>query len=252
MLTFLSTIGERLKWLRTKNDISQDEMARIMWVSRMTYIQTENDARSPRSDELQRISADFEIPLSSLTDTRVSTTEAIVSTPETDPNYKFKQTFLYILSRCGQKPNIGKTILNKLLYFADFNFYEKNGERSITNASYIKMPFGPVPSVMDGVISEMIQAEQIHTFKSVYQGYEQDRFAPLSTPDIACFSALEIQELDTVIGQFSDKTANWISDYSHEDLPYRATDKIGDTISYWLAFYRTPEYSVRPPEKYED
>ncbi len=102
------------------------------------------------------MSLNFEISLSHLTEIQSPILETKISTPETDPNYKFKQTFLYILSRCGQKPNIGKTILNKLLYFADFNFYEKNGEHSITKASYIKMPFGPVPSVMDGVIFEMI------------------------------------------------------------------------------------------------
>jgi hypothetical protein len=43
---------------------------------------------------------------------------------------------------------------------------------------------------------------------------------------MSCFSALEIQELDAVINQFSDKTANWISEYSHEDVPYKATEKI--------------------------
>lgn len=223
-----------------------------MWVSRVTYIQTENWLRSPRNDELQKVSLNFEMPLSGLTEIHIAIPESIASTSETDPNYKFKQTFLYILSRCGQKPNIGKTILNKLLYFADFNFYEKNGEKSITNATYIKMPFGPVPSVMEGVITEMIKDNQIHAFKSIYQGYEQDRFSPLSVPDISWFSALEIQELDTVIDQFSDKTASWVSNHSHEDVPYKATEWIGTSISYGLAFYRTPEYSVRPAEVYED
>ncbi len=227
-------------------------MARIMWVSRITYIQTENGSRSPRSDELEKVAETFELSLSEIQTQSIQKVPREVRTKETDPNYKFKQTLLYILSRCGQKPNIGKTILNKLLYFADFNFYEKNGERSITNAVYVKMPFWPVPSVMSGVVAEMIADEQIASFESVYQGYPQQRYMPLESPDISDFGALEMQELDTVIDQFSDKTANWISEYSHEDVPYKATEEIGSPISYGLAFYRTPAYSVRPPETYED
>jgi transcriptional regulator with XRE-family HTH domain len=141
MLTQLSTIGERLKWLRTKNSISQEEMAHIMCVSRVTYIQTENGLRSPRNDELQRIAENFELSLSDISEQNLPKVNHEVHSRENDPNYKFKHALLYILSRCGQKPNIGKTILNKLLYFADFNFYERNGENSITNAIYVKMPF---------------------------------------------------------------------------------------------------------------
>ena len=58
---------------------------------------------------------------------------------EKDPFYKFKQVLLYILNKCGQKPNVGKTVLNKLLYFADFNYYEKYFE-SITGVEYVKLP----------------------------------------------------------------------------------------------------------------
>ncbi|MDD4141558.1 MAG: hypothetical protein PHR20_02025 [Bacteroidales bacterium] len=31
---------------------------------------------------------------------------------------------LYILERCSGKTNVGKTVLYKLLYFSDFNYYE--------------------------------------------------------------------------------------------------------------------------------
>ena len=227
-------------------------MARIIWVSRVTYLQTENGLRSPRNDELQKVAENFELSLSDIQEQNSPKATIEIPSRENDPNYKFKHTLLYILSRCGQKPNIGKTILNKLLYFADFNFYEKNGENSITNAVYVKMPFWPVPSVMNWVIAEMLADEQITAFDSVYQWYPQQRYMPLVSADISGFSALEIQELDTVIDQFSDKTASWISNHSHEDVPYKATEWIGTPISYGLTFYRTPEYSVRPPEVYED
>jgi hypothetical protein len=52
---------------------------------------------------------------------------------------KFKELLLYILYEVGMKPNIGKTVLYKLLYFCDFNFYELYG-KSITGMQYIKLP----------------------------------------------------------------------------------------------------------------
>jgi hypothetical protein len=41
-----------------------------------------------------------------------------------------------------------------------------------------------------------------------------------------------------------DWTATTISDYSHKDKQWRATDD-GDNISYNLVFYRRPPFSVR-------
>ena len=57
---------------------------------------------------------------------------------------KFKEVFLYILNKVGSKPNIGETVIYKLLYFIDFNFYEKYEEQLI-GAAYLKNRFGPTP-----------------------------------------------------------------------------------------------------------
>jgi len=61
------------------------------------------------------------------------------SIPSDHPQYKLMQTILYILSKCAGKPNVGKIVLNKLLYFADFNHYEKY-RASISGDVYIKKP----------------------------------------------------------------------------------------------------------------
>ena len=38
---------------------------------------------------------------------------------------KFKCLLSYIINRCENKKNVGKTVICKLLYFSDFNYYEK-------------------------------------------------------------------------------------------------------------------------------
>ena len=50
---------------------------------------------------------------------------------------KFKEVLLYILSKIGAKPNVGQTVIYKLLYFIDFDFYELY-EEQILGLRYIK------------------------------------------------------------------------------------------------------------------
>ena len=50
---------------------------------------------------------------------------------------KFKTVLSYVINRCENKANAGKTLICKLLYFSDFNYYEKY-ETSITHETYIK------------------------------------------------------------------------------------------------------------------
>ena len=64
---------------------------------------------------------------------------------------KFKNILLYLIERCAGKPNIGETVLNKLLYFCDFNFYELY-EEHLTGARYKKLPYGLVPQKMNAIM----------------------------------------------------------------------------------------------------
>ncbi|MBA7548104.1 hypothetical protein ES705_40550 [subsurface metagenome] len=47
-----------------------------------------------------------------------------------------------------------------------------------------------------------------------------------------------------MIEHFSDWSAAAISEYSHKDMPWKATEE-GEEIDYELAFYREVPYSVR-------
>ena len=44
-----------------------------------------------------------------------------------DPK-KLKNVILYILEKCAGKPNVGETVLYKLLYFIDFDNFEINNQ----------------------------------------------------------------------------------------------------------------------------
>ena len=141
------------------------------------------------------------------------------------------------------KPNVGETVLYKLLYFMDFNYYEMY-EEHLTGAKYRKLPYGPVPQKLDTIIGQMIENGQLQRVKTEYHGYPQTRYLPLVKADLTELKASEKEIIDRVIEQMSDWSAAAISNYSHKDLPWEVTDE-GKDISYELAFYREKPYSIR-------
>lgn len=165
-----------------------------------------------------------------------------VSIPEINPE-KFRNVLLYILEHSAGKPNVGETVLNKLLYFCDFNFYEIY-EEHLTGAQYRKLPFGPVPQKLDSIITQMIESGMLQRIKTEFKGFPQTRFLPLVKADLTRMSAAEKEVIDRVLERFSDWSASCISEYSHNDMPWKATDD-GEIIDYDLALYRELPYSSR-------
>ena len=76
---------------------------------------------------------------------------------------------MYILERCAGKPNVGETVLSKLLYFSDFNYYELY-EEHLTGAKYLKLPYGPIPQKLDAMIMQMMDNKLQHITKHTGTG----------------------------------------------------------------------------------
>ena len=58
------------------------------------------------------------------------------------------------------------------------------------------------------------------------------------------FTLEELAVIEEVISELSDMNASQISEYSHGDMPSRATDD-GEIIDYGFVFYRYPQYVKR-------
>ncbi len=249
-------IGQRIMGLRKIKGLSQEDLAERTELSRTSLTQIELGKRGVDVMELYRLSSILgfsldeimspDYKLEDVIHTEKSKTEEKpdlrISVPGIEVS-KFKNVLLYILERCAGKPNMGETVLNKLLYFCDFNFYELY-EEHLTGARYKKLQFGPVPQKLDTIINQMIDSNQLKRIKTAYHGLKQTRYVPLEKADLTQLSAAEKTVIDNVIQQMSDWNATKISDYSHKDMPWLAT-KDGDYISYNLAFYRESPYSVR-------
>ena len=249
-------IGKRIVELRKLKGYSQEDLAKFLRIPRSSVAQMELGNRNVSVLELIKLSEVLGFSHDKflakeykavkegdvIADVVPAKQDMRISVPNLRMN-KFKNILLYILERCGGKPNVGETVLYKLLYFSDFNFYEIY-EEHLTGTRYRKLPFGPVPQKLDNLISQMIEKGQLQRIKTEYHGYLQTRYIPMAKADLTEMSAAEKDIIDRVIDRFSDWSASAISEFSHKDLPWRATED-GDIIDYELAFYRESPFSAR-------
>ena len=256
-------IGQRITELRKMKGLSQEDLAKSVKISRPSLAQIELGNRTVDVLEFQRLSMVLGFSLDDFVSKDFSATQDLEGKAETKSKKaderisvpslqvsKFKNVLLYILERCAGKPNVGETVLYKLLYFSDFNYYELY-EEHLTGAKYRKLPYGPVPQKLDSIVLQMIDKGQLQRVKTAYHGYPQTRYLPLVKADLTELKASEKDVIDRVIEQMSDWSATAISDYSHKDLPWEVTDE-GKEISYNLAFYRELPYSVRVYDENEN
>lgn len=249
-------IGKRIAKLRKYRGYSQEELAKKIGITRPSLAQIEMGNRSVSAEEILSFSHNLEFSIDSFLSPKFeiesepvnelskkkSKSEERVSVPKLNVD-KFKQILLYILEKCAGKPNVGETVLYKLLYFSEFNYYEVYEEHMV-GATFRKLPYGPVPLKLDVILNQMQEKGELKMIKTEYFDLPQKRYIPLVKPDLTLLKASEKDIIDQVVNQLSDFSAKAISDYSHKDMPWKAT-KDGEIIDYELAFYRETPFSAR-------
>jgi len=136
---------------------------------------------------------------------------------------------------------VGETVLYKMLYFADFDYYERYQEY-LTGMRYRKLAFGPVPLFIESFLQYLMERKDLQRIKCRYQGYVQTRYLPLQSPDRSLLSARELGVIDDVIRRFSDLSAAAISAISHNDQPWILSAN-GTEIDYKLVRLRQSQNS---------
>lgn len=255
-LDFNKELGQRIRILRNNFNMSQEDLAKKLGVSRSTISQIENGEREIHISELCEIARIFNITVEELLNPSKTPEIIIERTKEKNKEEnkirisvpqknlkKFKEVLLYILSKVGSKPNIGETVIYKLLYFIDFDFYEKYEEQLI-GATYRKNHYGPTPIEFKEIVNDMISNKELIKVENEYFNYPQIKYLPLREPDLSVLKAHELELIDEVLNKLSHMNAKEISEYSHNDVPWLVTEE-GEIIEYETVFYRTKPYSVR-------
>src|ERR1019366_6308777 len=149
-------IGKKIRQFREDAGLSQEQVAKKLGLNRVSYTQLEQGNRKGMADELVEIAKVFnttpDVLLGGRKEIEVNLEEKPkhkkeqemrINVPQKNVE-KFRQVLLYVLGKVGYQPNVGETVLYKLLYFIDFDYYEKF-EEQLTGSTYIKNHHGPTP-----------------------------------------------------------------------------------------------------------
>ena len=237
-------LGSFIKKQRVKRDMTQAYLASELGISRPTYVQIERGKRELTVTEAKKLAAVFDISLDDFLAGKAPRHKVTIERKKTVPSKsarlqirvteknleKFKQVLLYVLGKVGSRPNVGETVLYKLM-----------------GATYIKNHHGPTPVEFKDIVADMQEAGEIEKLRSRYFKYDQKKYLPLKRPNLKLLSGQEIQHIDWELDRLAGMTAKQISDFSHIDTPWQMA-KDREKMEYEFVFYRPPETSVREYE----
>ena len=254
---FKANIVDLVKDLRKETGISQEDIAKYIWISRLTYISVENWKRKFKEEEVKKIANFFEKDLSYFLEEKKENKNS-------SKNRAIKDLILYIANNFESKESFWKTMLNKLLYFSDFNYCEWTWNL-ISWVNYRKLPFGPVPENINEILEEMQKNWEIVIQDEQKFDYSMKKIIPIKEPNLKTFEEIDKQNriektnykpyedlpspkdiIDQVLVRFKNWNSNSISELSHEDTPYKAAKNFWDIIKPSLVFYRAKSFIVNP------
>src|SRR3989344_4980659 len=154
---------------------------------------------------------------------------------------KYLNAVLYLCRKLKGEVR-GKKKLAKLLYFADFDLYEKS-QKSITGDIYRALPMGPFPSMLGQITAEMTKKNLLGMEQvAEREGYNATEvYKSLAEPDLSVFDKEEKKMLDRIVVKYGHLTGKQLEELSHAEAPYIGTE-LRKEIAYELAFYRGTDF----------
>lgn len=249
-------IGKKIADIRKKKGFSQEDLAKLIGISRPVMVQIEAGKRGLEVLELLKISEVLEFSIDTFLSNRYATEEPVsivqeellVMKKERNPipvlsKAKLKNVLFYIFEKTAGKSNVGLNKLTALVFFADFNYYELY-EEHLTGLTYLKHPSGPASIQLESIFIQMVEEGELKRIKTNFNGVVQIKLLPMVKSDLQQLKASEKEVIDRVLDQMGSWSSVKIVEYAKRDIPYLATPD-GERISYELAFYREMPYAVR-------
>lgn len=155
---------------------------------------------------------------------------------------KYQNAVLYLCRKLGGEVR-GKKKLAKLLYFADFDFYERY-QKSITGETYKALPMGPFPAVLEEM-TRIMTHDSLLTVESIneHEDYNPTEvYKCIAEPDESILSKEEKQMLDRIVVKYGQLNGKQLEELSHAEAPYVGTE-LKKEIPYELSYYRGTDFS---------
>ena len=156
---------------------------------------------------------------------------------------KYQQVILYLCQKLGGGIR-GKKKLAKLLYFVDFDFYEKY-QKSITGDVYKAYPKGPLPSALNEIIAGLSKNKTLRVRTVPEWGKEYaptEVYENIAQPDLSVFDREEIKMMDRVVKRYGVLNGEQLAELSHSEAPYTAARPY-QIIPYEFTYYRGTDFS---------
>jgi len=131
---------------------------------------------------------------------------------------KYKNSILYFIKYCNNK-YLGATKLNKLLYYLDFVNY-RDRKSSVTGDFYIHNHYGPTPSEVNSIVSEMVEKKEVEIKKDPFEDSHTTSFKALKDVNEKVFNKGEKELLKDICKEFSDWSTDKIVEQTHLESPW--------------------------------
>jgi len=220
-----SEVVNNIEKMRIAHGLTQEQMADILGISRITYISIKNGKRDLTTSNLEKLSEYFDVPVAEL-----------FGQPRDVE--KFQQMYFYILN-CFQN-GVPKTKLAKLLYLADFSYFYDNLE-SMSGVRYIRRDHGPVADVFFEMTDDLFENGQI----DIEVKGEAFMIHSTSKQGTHLLSNDDISLIDKIVGYWKNKRTSEIVNFTHEQKPWKAC-RNGEYIPYSLIIQEEPNHVFAP------
>lgn len=224
------SLGKFLKKLRKDAGMSQQEVAQKLGMARATYASLEVDRREPDLGEIKAIADLYEISMMEIIAEEADNWPDFVSEPtvkygshkepvqpasgagQQENSKKLREILLYISGEIGAKPNVGESVIEKLLYFIDSEYLKKH-QQSITGLSYVHSRFGPTPAKsFVELVSQMESCGELEIVSTKHFNNTQKKYLPLRQPDLQELSAKEYLHINETLALLGDNTAEQLNE----------------------------------------
>lgn len=224
------SVSKTLEELRNKYGYTQIEVADKLGITRQTYTKMEKGETSISTDQLDILAKYYGIPV-----------EEFYYGIEN--NEKFKQMYMYILSKFKNK-GIPKTKLAKLLYLADFRHFYENLE-SMSGTLYRCETYGPLANNFSDLTDELHSSGKIR-IELLSGGANMVSIKSVTYNDnYDLLSKKEKKELDEICELWKDIRTEEIVNYTHSQKPWMACRK-NEIIPYTLILQEDPDHVYKP------
>lgn len=148
---------------------------------------------------------------------------------------KYENAILYFLETVNNA-YLGKVKLMKLLYYLDFDHFERYGA-SVTGDTYLNKAAGPVPENGDAILQEMKDKGLIEIHTEQIIDFVKYQYLPRTSCNLRAFALTEAEMLYEIAEKWRLHSRAEIVEASHGEAPWIAT-RADEPIPYALAYYR--------------